>query len=58
MPKTDTQYFQEAMAAWCAKNKYSANLPLTPSVLSTVLLDAQRLKDADKARIDNEGATA
>ena len=56
--KSDTQYFHEAIATWCAKNKYSANLPTTPAWFSQMLRDANELKLADKARIDAEGTTA
>jgi hypothetical protein len=54
--KTDTEYFHLAVDAWIKKNRYSANLPTTPSWFSEMMRDAQALKDADRKKLEAEPA--
>lgn len=52
--KTDTEYFQIALDAYCKAHRLDAMMPLTPVILSQLLRSAQALKDADKKRIETE----
>ncbi len=54
----DTKYFQQALAAYCKKHPWDATVPLTPSVLSELLTEAQRLKDADRKAAQPDATTA
>lgn len=56
--KTDTEYFHLACDAWCKKERWRKDLPLTMAAISEVLRDAQALKSVDRARIDDEGTQA
>jgi hypothetical protein len=55
--KTDTEYFHMAVDAWCKANKWSKDLPVTPSWFSDMLNNANKLKLADKARIEQAATT-
>lgn len=43
----DTKYFQQALEAYCKKSRYDSLMSLTPRLLSELLTEAQRLKQAD-----------
>jgi len=53
MLKSDTEYFTDALNTWCKKHRVDATLPLSANNLSQILLDAQALKLADKAKLES-----
>jgi hypothetical protein len=54
----DTKYFAQAVAEWCSKNKWNRDLPITASWLSEMLQAAQKLKEADRKRLEEQGTPA
>ena len=43
----DTKYFQQALAAYCKAHRLDSTMPMSARLLSELLQEAQRLKQAD-----------